>query len=360
MTVLNTITPLLSDQNHFQFGYERNGQFFPFEDRQNKDDLWSVYYGRSRRMPLSFRAECSETARIIQQNTELPITVLFSGGVDSEVVVRAFQQAGIHFTAGILRFHNDLNLHDYIWAVLVCEELRIPYKIYELDLLKFWENESYEYAKATSCVTPQLLSTMWLVDQVEGYAVIGSGEHYLRKRAADFSFDHPYGIKTREPGLYPRTTWDLIEKEKIAAWYRHFIVRGRDGCPGFFQYTPELMLSWLVDPMGLDLTNDRIDGRWDSMGTKLKFYQQHYNLKERTKYSGFEKVLDADYRLRKELYGLYPTSDWAYATPVPLLMQTLSPSPESYPPKAFYQSMPHLPEEQGHWFPYRYEMKRPF
>lgn len=343
--------PTLTHRQHFEFGYEREGRFRPFTARQSSSDLWTVRYGRSERMPLSFRSECGETARIIRRNTDQPIVVLFSGGVDSEVALRSFVESGIEVSVAILRFANDLNVHDYSWAVTVCELLKVPYKFYELNLSDFWQSAALDYAKDTQCVSPQLLSTMWLIDQIEGYCVLGSGEHYLAKR--------PLPNQTITESNYLRSHWDLIEKEKIAAWYRHFLVRGRDGCPGFFQYTPEIMLSWLVDPLAIELWNDRIVGKLDSVSTKLRFYRQHFDLRVRPKYSGFERVPDRDLDIRKHLYDLFPDSDWAYSTPVVQLLKDLSPEPERYPSKEIISPIPNGIGQVDGSSSFRFQLQRP-
>lgn len=345
--------PQLTHRNHFEFGYVSDDQFRPFTARKSSSDLWTVRYGRSARMPMNFRAECCETARTISRSTNDPIVVLFSGGADSEVALRSFAESGIEVSVAILRFAEDLNVHDYAWAVIVCESLGVPYRFYDLDLRKFWKStEAMEYAQATQCVSPQLISTMWLVDQIKGYPVLGSGEHYIAKR--------PPANPSQARDEYPRTHWDLIEKEKIAAWYRHFLVRNREGCPGFFQFTPEIMLSWLVDPIGLDLWNDRIPGKLDSTSSKLRVYKQHFAIQNRPKYSGFEKLTEDDLSFRKTLYELFAEADWAYATPVPYLVRELSPQPDTYPPKQALNRLPVSPGESEFPSPYRYKMSRPF
>ena len=161
------------------------------------------------------------------------------------MALQAFAHAKIPVTAAILRFKNDLNIHDISWAVIACDALKIPYKFYDLDVLDFWRNGALEYATATYCISPQLLTTMWLIDQIKGYPVMGSGECLLVKEVPE---NYQPGVSPYEP-----STWRLWEKEKIAAWYRHFIFRRREGCPGFFQYTPEIMLSYLEDPIVKDL-----------------------------------------------------------------------------------------------------------
>ena len=211
----------LTHNSHFEFGYDG----IPFRFRQNKDQQWFARYGVCERAPYSFDVECFETAKLIRRLQPDPIWILFSGGADSEVVLRSFLQQNITVKVAILRFKNDLNIHDIAYAVIACEKLHVSYQFFDLDLLKFWENEALDLAKSAQCITPLLLPTMWLVDQLDGYSVLGSGECLLVKRVPS---DYVPGVS-----VYPNSKWDLYEKEKIAAWYRHFMVIGRSGCPGF-------------------------------------------------------------------------------------------------------------------------------
>lgn len=308
--------PLLTHHQHFQFGYTRNGVFAPFSTREQESDAWTVRYGRSRRYPMSFRSECLETARIIHRTAKQTINVMFSGGADSEVALRSFHEAGVPVAASILKLKNGLNLHDCAWAILACEELRIPYKLYELDLHKFWNSpEALHLATETQCISPQLLATMWLVDQCEGFCVLGSGENFL----------HDLGPESALPG------WHLSEKEKIAAWYRHFIVRNRTGCPGFFQYTPELMLAWLLDPLAIKLWQRSAPSHLDSLSTKFPIYRQHFDLRPRPKYTGFEKVAPEDATFRSKLQRLFPHANGVVNTPIRDLIRQLSVEPDLFP-----------------------------
>ncbi|MDX9730898.1 MAG: 7-cyano-7-deazaguanine synthase, partial [Bdellovibrionales bacterium] len=249
----------LTHRNHFEFGY--NG--VPFSERNSADDEWFVRYGACERMPHSFYEECLKTARLIRESTTLPIDVLFSGGVDSEVALRAFLDAGIEVRVLSLRFARGLNAHDIEWVERVCSGLGVKARYVDLDLERFWETDAYDYAARTQCVSPQLVSTMWLADQTDGYCVLGSGENFIVKR-----LEESY-IPGESP--YLRSIWDLFEKEKIASWYRHFLLQNRDAAPGFFQFTPEIMLSWFLDEMGCDLWNDRIEGNRNSVSSKLPF-----------------------------------------------------------------------------------------
>lgn len=305
----------LTRGQHFLFGYvpaeAPHLRFESLRKRQADSERWFVQYGRSVRLPMSFRLECLEAAREIAAHAgSLPITVLFSGGMDSEVTLRSFVEAGVPVRAAILRFKDDFNLHDYSWAILACENLGVEYRIHDLDLLAFWSGAANEYAERTQCVSPQLLPTMWLADQVDGFPVLGSGENYLVKK---------------------NETWVLLEKERIASWYRHFLFQNRPACPGFFQWSPELMLSWLVDPLAIDLWQNRRPLEDDSKVVKIRIYQQHFNVLPRSKYTGFEKVQHAETAIRERLSRRFAKSDEIVETPVPTLLAALSPFPADFP-----------------------------
>lgn len=303
---------LLSENNHFKFGYDH----IWFEFRKNLNQKWIVDYGQCHRTTDSFYSECLQTARRIYENAGQKVTVLFSGGVDSEVALQSFVLAKIPVTATILRFKNELNLHDISYALQACEKLDVKYQIIDLDIIKFWENQLFEYADPTYCISPQLLSTMWLSDQVDEYPVLGSGECLLVKEYGD---DYVPGVSP-----YLHSEWTLWEKEKIAAWFRHFIYKKRNACPGFFQYTPEIILSYLLDPFVEKLTQSQMIGKLSTASSKLAIYQQHFQLVDRPKYSGFEKIEPQDAYFRKILVERFPGTNEIFRTSVSDLKKRMS------------------------------------
>lgn len=294
----------LTYKNHFKFGY--NNEWFRF--RETPEDRWTISYGACERSVAPFKEECYATARLIRDTVNEPITVLFSGGADSEIVVRAFHDQHIPIKVAICQFSDNLNIHDVSFAVVCCEQLGIRYNLVPLDIRKFWSSEVMDYAERTKCRSPELCSTMWLADQVDGVPVLGSGEPYIVKRVPLLYIDGE--------SPYDRTPWDLYEKELIAAWYRHFMVPGqeRQAVPGFFQYTPEIMLSFMQDSIVLDLVNDRIKGKRSTTTSKLQIYQKYFPLADREKYTGFEKLVAENISLRAELQAKYPDSAATFMT----------------------------------------------
>lgn len=315
--------PELTHNSHFKFGYNNKPEAFRTTPEQN----WWVKYGRCRRRPLPFRDECMQTARTIRAKVTGDIWILFSGGVDSETVLRSFLETGISVKIAVARYKDQINLHDISWAVLTCNELGVPFQFFDLDLLKFWRGEALSYAEISQCFSPQLLVTMWLSDQISGYPVLGSGECLFRREqaaAVDLTGKTQSQSQSQSRSR-DNKNWFLIEKERIASWYRFFLARKREACPGFFQYTPEIMLSYLRDPLVQKLVNDHFGDTQSSEEVKLRIYQQHFDLKTRPKYTGFENVQEEDARLRSLLKLSYSHCDQIFRTSCIDLERNLAP-----------------------------------
>ena len=278
----------LSDKNHFCFGY--NDGWYNWRERPA--DRWRVAYGRCSRPVMDWRSECIATARAIRSTTNLDLWVLFSGGIDSEVVIQSFMFAGVQIRAAITCFHDDLNIQDVRYAVKFCETHEVPYRLLRLDIKHFFRaGLALRYAEGTKCVQPQLLHTMWAMDQIDGYPILGSGECFLERQSA---ID---GCGAQSAA----SIWVMAEKERIASWYRHLIRTQREGCAGFFQYTPEIMLSFLMDETISRLCTNQIEEFDDTKPIKQLVYRKYFLLEPRKKYHGFENVLHLDEELRPEL-----------------------------------------------------------
>lgn len=288
----------LTYKNHFKFGY--NGEWFSF--RKAPSDKWTVKYGRAEREAGTLKEECIHAAKLIQQEG-IPITILLSGGCDSEFAVRCFKEADVPISCATVAFKQNLNRHDIEYAIDICRQLNIKHKILELNIFDFWLGDLWVYATKTYCVSPQLPVIMWLSDQIEGYIIIGSGECYLTNKMGE---------------------WEMFEREKVAAWYRHFLLTDKPGAPGFFQYTPELILSFLRDPVVQDLVQNKL-GFEESLPIKSRVYEKFYEIRKREKYTGFEKIISVDDLQRKKLLRLFPHCNEIARTKVSDLFDRLSP-----------------------------------
>lgn len=289
-------------KNHFKFGYRiHDDHYWMYPTPANPEHEFAVAYGVCKYDPENFREECFRAARLIHESSDEKANILFSGGNESEIVVRSFLAQNLPFNVSILKFKNNLNLHDISFAVVFCEQYGISYDVIELDIKNFLEGEVFDYAERTKCPSPQLPPTMWLADQIDGLPIMGSGEPYLSKVVPD---DYIPGKSPYEP-----SEWVFQEKERIQAWYRHFLIQNRPAVPGFFQYTPELMYMFLKSPVVQELVSNKREGKLSTVSTKGETYRLWFpDMIDRPKFHGFEEIMEWDQVARESLqeqYGQY-------------------------------------------------------
>jgi hypothetical protein len=119
--------------------------------------------------------------------------------------------------------------------------------------------------------------------------------------------------------------WEMLEKERIASWYRHLMHRDRTGCAGFFQFNPENMLAFLRDPALATLCTDRGPPAESTSPVKAAIYRRHFLLEPRPKYHGFENVLYLDDALRPELERRFAEHNAVAYTGYAQLLRDLAP-----------------------------------
>jgi hypothetical protein len=72
--------------------------------------------------------------------------------------------------------------------------------------------------------------------------------------------------------------------------------KGIDGTSFFNGWSHEMVAAFLTDPRMRDLADNKVPGKLGSNSSKYIIYSRHsgFNLEERTKYHGFEKVIESE------------------------------------------------------------------
>ena len=105
------------------------------------------------------------------------VDVLYSGGLDSELVIRACIEHGIPVRANTmnLKFKGaSVNTHDLYYSIKFCSENSIQHNLIDLDIESFFESGDY-----LNYLTPYYISEfhvathLWLLGQFDGFAVAG-------------------------------------------------------------------------------------------------------------------------------------------------------------------------------------------
>lgn len=285
-------------QNHFKFGYD--GQWYV--NRKHPMQTWACDYGVAEHKNFTVKQANADAARKIQQcaqSQNLPIYLLLSGGLDSEVAARAFIDAGVSFTAVVMKYKSSpsdraANFHESQYADIFCKKYNIEKIELILDVKKFYNSdEVFEIAEIAQVRDGQLACTMWAARQLKGYVVLGQGEPYLYRQFGQ---------------------WWFREKELIVSWHKFWMFAGITGTAGFHQYTPDQILAYITDPIITDLVSNNQPATVEPMnnaGVKHLLYYSHYSDSDfltRKKYTGFEEIADQDNIIREKLKAKYSSN----------------------------------------------------
>lgn len=108
------------------------------------------------------------------------VEVLYSGGMDSECVLRSciMQKIPVRAVTGRWVSNNyPINTHDLYYAEKFCRENNVEHKIIDLDVKKFFENGDHiKYIKPYYVWQSHVATHMWLFEQASGFPVFG-GEY---------------------------------------------------------------------------------------------------------------------------------------------------------------------------------------
>lgn len=298
------ISPL--DQN-FTYGYDSE----VFNWRNSDDSRFCCYYQRAQYIPTSFKEECVRVCHKISDVAEslgrIP-TILLSGGLDSEVVVRAFIDSERSFRIVSNRFDNNLNKHEieYIDRIATSKNLNIEYV--DVDVTKWLDSEqAREFADLSCCPFSEMLPTMKLIHDVwfsmSGLPILGNGDFYAAKN---------------DEG------WNYIEFEYIVAWMRYCVRKEIISAVNFFQLTPEITLSMALDP--LIQHTIKSDRHPNLRSTKYLVYKKYWrDLELRQKFNGAELIQDHCDKINESYLSKYKSYTDKWAVPLDDYIKSLIP-----------------------------------
>lgn len=250
---------LLTKDNHLQF---ETGVAIPRRSRVTR--------------PIrDFRDECSQAVREIADTfQDGTLTVLMSGGADSELIADAFRFADIPFEALLIRLNGDLNLYDICWAANYCEENSVPYRIVDFDVhahFKIHSTPSKHLRRGQLFPSYQMIAKVVKNLNQEGkiIPIIGAGEPefvWQKGNLLYYEYESDFSV------------YHFMKDQRIA------------GVPLFFEWSPELHASFILSKEIRDFVYNGPANYVTSEPIKSLMYWNQLGLRPRPKYNGFEKV----------------------------------------------------------------------
>jgi hypothetical protein len=284
--------------NHFTFGY--NSGIFNLQDASPTVDF-SCSYTRANYMPISFKEECIKTALILSEEARKlkrqPV-ILLSGGLDSHVVVKAFEESGAKFHTATTRFAKQFNEHELIYVEQLKYQLNLSHEYLDVDT-ETWllSDEAMYMADQSLCAYPQMLPTMKLMKHVwdqGGMPILGNGDFYAIR-----NINPEWRLHNSSASKYK---WDYVEYEYILAWFRFAIQNNIVGGLGFFQHNPEIALSMGIEDYIVNMISGTDNGKQSTRSSKYQVYKKYWpDFQNRQKYHGGEKISGLCDMIRKNI-----------------------------------------------------------
>ena len=291
----------LTQNNHFHWTY--NG--VPFSNRTHDSDIFKMHWDKVTRRPRDFKSECLDVvSKIKDAYPNEKFSIFFSGGVDSEVLAQSFLLAGVPFVADILRFKDGYNDHDIKYAIDFCEYYNVQYRVHEIDIVEFYKSKEYLPIgiKYQSSQIAQI-QLIWLMNKIDdAIPVLGTGEVFFEQK-----FD--YAAYLRNPKERNNRWFYYVRENNDLSVPKYAHINQRPVISEFFSYTPEIMLSYAVDPLVTKLVTNQLVGKRSVQAIKKEVYGQHFLLKPRPKYHGYETLKLLNFNAKQEMQKVIPYND---------------------------------------------------
>lgn len=210
------------------------------------------------------------------------IALALSGGIDSQVTLLAFKDAGVDFTPYVLAFNNQLNRQDVEHAKKFCKYIGQPLQEVKIDVTKFLIRENYDLGLKYQSASPHFNVHYKLFDWLDSIGhtgVVCGGQIPLRNMSE-------WGMNFR------RNNFNFINYSNISG----FMCQG-----SFLSFDPRLCWAMALNYRDVSLSNMKAngldEGDYDKAldigyAAKVNSYiRSGFNIMpQKRKYTGFELV----------------------------------------------------------------------
>lgn len=265
---------IFSENNWYNWQYGDG----PLNGRHTFGKVFKTNYGRCYENIGSYKEELVKVAKsTVDTFANQKFKLLFSGGSDSEVVLRSYLAIKHPIEVVIYRYENDFNLYDVSYAVTICNLLGVEYKIIDFNLGKFFENDAERYAELAEIDRPAALPYLNFLEMSDDIPILGQGDPWwFRKQGIDYSI---------------KGEWGYGDMEVFTGSSKFLLAINKPGIPTWFKWRPGLVWAYTNLEWFKILTNDGIIGKSGVSSTKLQGYKEVFpDMLARSKATGFEKI----------------------------------------------------------------------
>jgi hypothetical protein len=290
-----------SENNWYQWNYDFGKMF---SRRENSNELFQTHYGKTDRTILDFKTELKRAAAsTLEHYPGLRPCIFFSGGIDSEAILRSYISIKSSPLVYVVRYEDDINLYDLLYAEKVCRDLGVKYNIIDFNLKKFYENDAEKISEESQIDRPKMLPHLKFTDCADGLIIVGHSD--VRWFRPETSYDK-------------KVEWKCQDFEHDIGCDKYNMLKNRDAIFQWWKWTPGLVLSYTKMKWFQKLVSDGYPGKLGINSTKYIGFKEHFpDMLKREKKTGFEKIENltnefGDFLNRK--YSGFPYRAWQERT----------------------------------------------
>lgn len=263
-----------SENNWYKWSYGSE----PVFGRQTSDLPFNTSYACGFTGTISnFKEELHKAAAsTLDHYPGLKPCVFFSGGADSELILRAYLEIGAKPEVYIVRYEKDYNIYDVSYAITVCNILGVKYNLIDFELEKFYRNDADLISEQAQVDRPRMLPHIKFTDCADGLIIVGHSDVRWYRANEDYN----------EPGI-----WLAQDFEHDIGCDKYNLLHNRPAIYQWWKWTPGLILSYTRLNWFQNLINDKYNGKLGINSTKLQGFREVYpDMIQRKKATGFEDV----------------------------------------------------------------------
>jgi len=262
-----------SENNWYQWQYGDE----PLFGRQTSNLTFKTQYTKVKTPIGTFKEELLKAAKSTMDHYPgLRPSIFFSGGVDSELILRAYLEIGSKPEVYIIRYENDLNIYDVSYAITICTILNVEYNLIDFNLQKFYENDAEKISVDAQIDRPRMLPHVKFTDCADGLIIVGH---------SDVRWYRPHDDYTK------KAIWLAQDFEHDIGCDKYNILHNRSAIYQWWKWTPGLVIAYTQLDWFKKLVNDEYIGKLGINSTKIIGFREVYpDIIQRVKQTGFEKI----------------------------------------------------------------------
>lgn len=208
--------------------------------------------------------------------------VFYSGGFDSEVLLRTLVEIGANVVAHTIKFQDGENQEETRHTDGVCEALGVRHVVWHHDPKRYVREEKYmDLGLRYSCTQLAYITVLEHVRRAQDLPTFMGGEIYIQLR------------QRPSPALKSEPEWVYVYREdEDGMTYRYVMDTGHTLINEVFSYTPELVHAWSNCQTVRDIVSGRTPGKLSLLSSKPKIFKEIYphQLAAERKLHGYENL----------------------------------------------------------------------